>query len=197
MKSETPHGAGGALLGYARSGIGTESLAAQIDELADVGVAANRIYSDHGPDAPAPRPGLIALLDYARAGDTTVVTGIDRLGRTVDEVLATTRELTRRDVAIRSLREGIDSSDRVGSMIIGVLSSLAELDDETGRTRLLASSPRRPHGSAVGRPRALDEHQVALAEQMRAGGESVPAIAAALGVSRATLYRSLADRRSA
>jgi DNA invertase Pin-like site-specific DNA recombinase len=196
MKPGTTTASPGMLLGYARAGAGRRSLESQIDELTDGGVEPNRIYSDNIADLTTARPGLSALLDYARAGDTTVVVGIDRLGRTIDEVFVTARELARRHIGIRSLDEGVDSTEVAGGMIVGVLASLAELDDENRPVRQSRATHPRPDSTAVGRPRALDDDQVALAERMRARGDSVPTIATRLGVSRATLYRSLAERRS-
>ncbi|MGB3602168.1 recombinase family protein [Gordonia sp. (in: high G+C Gram-positive bacteria)] len=183
-------------LGYARIGREPHGLDAQIDALADAGVDPSRIYSDKtGGPLTAARPGWAALLAYARPGDTAVVVGIDRLGRTAPEVLASARELTRRRIGLRSLREGVDTDDPAGSMIVGVLASLAELDEEA-RSATRLSSTRPPHAATAGRPRALDDAKVSIAERMRATGHSVPQIAAELGVSRATLYRSLAERKS-
>ncbi|MEZ5211812.1 recombinase family protein [Gordonia sp. (in: high G+C Gram-positive bacteria)] len=182
-------------LGYARTGTGSPGLEAQIDALTDAGIEPARIYTDK-TEAPetVERPGWTALLDYARPGDTTVIIGLDRLGRTTPEVLASARELTRRRIGLRSLREGLDTADPTGSTIVGVLASLAELDDEAAATRPGTGGGR--VDSAVGRPRALDDTQVAAAERMRVAGLRVPEIAARLGVSRATVYRSLAGRRA-
>lgn len=185
-------------LGYARETAGAHPLAPQIDALTEAGVDPARIYSDPADRTTSAghRPGMAALLDYARPGDITVVVGIDRLGRTVPEVMEIANQMTGRRIGLRSLREGIDTADPAGAMIVGVLASLAELDD-TG-TPTNRSTPRTLRGSTstIGRPRALDADQVARAEQMRARGVSVPKIAQELGVSRATLYRTLAERRS-
>ncbi|MEE3853523.1 recombinase family protein [Gordonia sp. LSe1-13] len=188
------------MLGYARAGTETRSVENQIDALTGAGVDPERIYSDVSTESAAAheRPGLAALLGYARPGDTTVVVGIDRLGRTTPEVLATARDLATRQIGLRSLREGLDTDDTAGAMIVGVLASLAELDREIGQSRRRsATASRETTTMPVGRPRALDGDQVAIAERMRADGLPVPSIAAALGVSRATLYRTLAERRSA
>ncbi|ALG85021.1 recombinase family protein [Gordonia phthalatica] len=184
-------------LGYARAGRETHGLEAQIDALTGVGVEPSKIYSDStGSLSPAAdRPGWSALLAYARPGDTTVVAGIDRLGRTAPEVLASALELTRRRIGLRSLREGLDTDDPVGALIVSVLASLAELDEEA-EARPTAPARRRAHAATVGRPRALDDEQVDVAERMKAAGHSVPQIATELGVSRATLYRTLAERRA-
>ncbi|GAB86549.1 recombinase family protein [Gordonia rubripertincta] len=187
-------------LGYARETPGAHALGPQIDALTEAGVDPGRIYTDAADRAqPADRrAGMVALLDYARAGDTTVVVGIDRLGRNIREVMAITRELAKRRIGLRSLREGIDTDDPTGAMVVGVLASLAELDDPSPAltsARPLTTTHRRSP-STVGRPRVLDDEQVLRAEQMRAAGESVPRIAQTLGVSRATLYRTLAERRT-
>lgn len=184
----------GQLLGYARVSTGHQSLDAQTDALTAAGVDVARVYSDvlTGTSTREDRAGLGALLAYARPGDTIVVVGIDRLGRNAAEVMLTIRDLGERGVVLRSLREGIDTSNATGRMVAGVLASLAELELELGRERRAASrASRRARGLAVGRPKVLSEAQVRQAESLRAAGEPVPEIARTLGVSRATLYRTL------
>jgi DNA invertase Pin-like site-specific DNA recombinase len=144
------------------------------------------------------RPGLASLLDYAREGDGIVVVGIDRLGRNAAEVMTTIRELGDRGIVLRSLREGIDTSNATGHMIAGVHASLAELELELGRERRPTSrDARRARGQSIGRPKALDQSKMALAQRMHASGESASTIAATLKVSRATVYRVLADHNDA
>lgn len=153
------------------------------------------MYSDKlsGTSTREQRPGLAALLDYAREGDAIVVVGIDRLRRNAAEVMTTIRELGQRGIVLRSLREGIDTSNATGRMVAGVLASLAELELELSRERRSAArEARRARGQSIGRPKALDESKAALAQRMHASGESASTVAAALGVSRATVYRVLA-----
>ncbi|OBH40533.1 resolvase [Mycobacterium intracellulare] len=186
----------GTILGYARVSTGHQSLDQQTDALTAAGVDTGRIYSDKlsGTSTREQRPGLAALLDYAREGDAIVVVGIDRLGRNAAEVMTTIRELGERGIVLRSLREGIDTSNATGRMVAGVLASLAELELELGRERRSAArEARRARGQAVGRPRALDVSKVGLAQRMHASGEPASTIAATLGVSRATVYRVLAE----
>jgi DNA invertase Pin-like site-specific DNA recombinase len=101
-------------LGYARVSTGHQSLDQQTDALTAAGVDPKRLYSDKlsGTSTREQRPGLAALLDYARPGDAIVVVGIDRLGRNAAEVMTTICELRDRDIVLRSLREGIDTSNR-------------------------------------------------------------------------------------
>lgn len=187
----------GTVLGYARVSTGHQSLDQQTDALSTAGVDPPRIYSDKlsGTSTREQRPGLGALMDYAREGDTIVVVGIDRLGRNAAEVMSTIRELGERGIVLRSLREGIDTSNAAGRMVAGVLASLAELELELGRERSFAArEARRARGQSIGRPKALDSSKAALAQRMHASGESASTIAVALGVSRATVYRVLAEK---
>jgi DNA invertase Pin-like site-specific DNA recombinase len=196
MATDTASPSTGTVLGYARVSTGHQSLDQQVDALTRAGVDAARIYSDKlsGTSTREQRPGLAALLDYAREGDAITVVGIDRLGRNAAEVMMTIRELGERSIVLRSLREGIDTSSATGRMVAGVLASLAELELELGRERRSAArEARRARGQHIGRPKALDEKNAALAKRMHASGEAASTIATALGVSRATVYRVLAQ----
>ena len=187
----------GAQLGYARVSTGHQSLDQQLDALSAAGVNPKRVYRDKlsGTSTREQRPGPAALLDYARPGDAIVVVGIDRLGRNAAEVMTTIRELRDREIVLRSLREGIDTSNATGRMVAGVLASLAELELELGRERRAAArEARRARGQHIGRPKVLDEKKAALAQRMHANGESASTIANTLGVSRATVYRVLAEQ---
>jgi DNA invertase Pin-like site-specific DNA recombinase len=195
--SATATTATGVQLGYARVSTGHQSLDQQLDALSAAGVEKERVYSDKlsGNSTREQRPGLAALLDYARPGDAIVVVGIDRLGRNAAEVMQTIRDLGERDIVLRSLREGIDTSNATGRMVAGVLASLAELELELGRERRTAArEARRARGQSIGRPKALEPSKVALAQRMHASGESASTIAATLGVSRATVYRALSEQ---
>jgi DNA invertase Pin-like site-specific DNA recombinase len=197
MAIDTAPAVTGTLLGYARVSTGHQSLDQQVDALTDAGVEVARIYSDKlsGTSTREQRPGLAALLDYARPGDAIVVVGIDRLGRNAAEVMTTIRNLGERGIVLRSLREGIDTLNATGRMVAGVLASLAELELELGRERREAArEARRARGQSIGRPKALNESKAALAQRMHASGESASTIAATLGVSRATVYRVLAEQ---
>lgn len=197
MVATTTPNVTGTILGYARVSTTHQSLDQQADALTAVGVDTARIYSDKlsGMSTREQRPSLAALLDYAREGDTIVVVGIDRLGRNAAEVMSTIRDLGERGIVLRSLREGIDTSTAAGRMVAGVLASLAELELELGKERRTAArEARRIRGQSIGRPKALDTQKVALAQRMHAAGEPATTIASTLGVSRATVYRVLAEQ---
>src|SRR6201997_5081434 len=137
MSTSTAPSTTGTQLGYARVSTGHQSLDQQLDALSGAGVDPKRVYSDKlsGTSTREQRPGLAAGLDYARPADAIVVVGIDRLGRNAAEVMTTILELRDRDIVLRSLREGIDTSNATGRMVAGVLASLAELELELGRER--------------------------------------------------------------
>lgn len=182
--------------GYGRISTGHQSLDAQRDALVAAGVQAENIHTDvlSGTSTREQRPGLTEVLKLARAGDTVVVVGIDRLGRNAAEVMTTIRDLDQRGIVLRSLREGIDTSNPTGRMIAGVLASLAELELELGKERRSAArDARRARGQHVGRPKALAPDKADLARRMHASGESAKTIAATLGVSAATVYRVVAE----
>jgi DNA invertase Pin-like site-specific DNA recombinase len=186
----------GTQLGYARVSTAHQSLDQQMDALTAAGVDADRVYTDKlsGTSTRQQRPGLASLLDYARQGDAIVVVGIDRLGRNAAEVMTTIRDLGERGIVLRSLREGIDTSNASGRMVAGVLASLAELELELGKERRMAArDARRARRQSIGRPKALTDEKVALARRMHDSGASANTIATTLNVSRATVYRVLTD----
>lgn len=182
----------GSLLGYARVSTDHQSLDQQLDALTAAGVSTERVYVDKlsGTTTKDQRPGLTALLGYAREGDVIVVIGIDRLGRSLIEVMTTIRDLGERGIVLRSLREGIDTSTATGRMVAGVLASVAELELELQRERRQSSmDARRKRGQHVGRPKALTASQADQVLKLHAAGESVVDIATSFRVGRDTVYR--------
>src|SRR5271156_1388707 len=180
MVTDTALAVTGTQLGYARVSTAHQSLDQQMDALTGAGVDATRVYTDKlsGTSTRQERPGLAALLDYARQGDAIVVVGIDRLGRNAAEVMTTIRDLGERGIVLRSLREGIDTSNASGRMVAGVLASLAELELELAKERRTAArDARRARGQSIGRPKALSDEKVALARRMHDSGESASTIA--------------------
>ena len=107
-----------AILGYARVSTIGQDLDTQLATLAAAGVDADRVYTDKlSGAANTARPGLAALLDYARDGDTVVVAAIDRLGRSAAEVTRTIADLGQRRILLRALREGVDTATPTGRAV--------------------------------------------------------------------------------
>jgi DNA invertase Pin-like site-specific DNA recombinase len=185
----------GTRIGYTRVSTVAQTLAQQNAALTAAGVT--RTFSDTMSGARDDRPGLEALLDYVREGDTVVVWKLDRLGRNTLHILETVKRLTERRITLVSTTDGIDSSTAAGRMVIGVLASMAEFERELVKERTaLKRETTRANGTKFGRPRKVDDTEhIATAKRMKADGHTGKDIAKYLGVSRATLYRYLNDDR--
>jgi DNA invertase Pin-like site-specific DNA recombinase len=182
-----------ARIGYTRVSTVSQTLDQQNAALEAAGVT--KTFSDTMSGARDDRPGLAALLDYVRDGDTVVVWKLDRLGRNTLHILETVKVLTDRGVTLISTTDGIDSSTAVGRMMIGVLGSLAEYERELIKERTaLKRATSRANGTKFGRRKKVaDPGHIATARQMKADGHTAKDIAKYLGVSRATAYRYLTD----
>jgi DNA invertase Pin-like site-specific DNA recombinase len=187
----------GTRVGYTRVSTVAQTLDQQNAALTAAGVA--KVFSDVMSGARDDRPGLAALMAYVRAGDAVVVWKLDRLGRNMLHILQTVKELTDRGVTLVSTTDGIDSSTPAGRMMIGVLGSLAEYERELVRERTaLKRASSRANGTRFGRPRKVaDSEHITTAKRMKADGHTGKDIAKYLGVSRATLYRYLAEDAAA
>ncbi len=180
-------------IGYTRVSTVSQTLAQQNAALEAAGVT--KTFSDTMSGARDDRPGLAALMEYVREGDTVVVWKLDRLGRNTLHILETVKTLTDRCVTLVSITDGIDSSTCAGHMMIGVLGSLAEYERELTRERTaLKRTASRAVGTKFGRPRKVaNVEHVSTAKRMKTDGHTAKDIAKYLGVSRTTLYRYLAE----
>ncbi|HUE61357.1 MAG TPA: recombinase family protein [Acidimicrobiales bacterium] len=187
----------GQRIGYTRVSTVAQTLDQQNDALARAGVT--KTFSDTMSGARDDRPGLAELMAYVRKADTVVVWKLDRLGRNTLHILETVKALTDRGVTLVSVTDGIDSSTAAGRMMIGVLGSLAEYERELTKERTaLKRATSRANGTQFGRPRKVREVQdITTAKRMKEDGHTAKDIAKYLGVSRATLYRYLADDAAA
>jgi DNA invertase Pin-like site-specific DNA recombinase len=183
----------GARVGYVRVSTVAQTLDQQHAALEAAGVT--KTFSDSISGACDDRPGLAALLDYVREGDTVVVWKLDRLGRNTLNILETVKALTDRGVTLISTTDGIDSSTAAGRLMIGVLGSLAEYERELIKERTaLKRAMSLANGTKFGRRKKVAHpSHIATARRMKTDGHTARDIAKYLGVSRATLYRYLAD----
>jgi DNA invertase Pin-like site-specific DNA recombinase len=183
----------GDVLGYARVSTGDQDVAGQELRLRQAG--AIKVFTDvrsgRSMDRPMDRPGLAALLDYARPGDTLAVVRLDRLGRSLGELLATVAMLKERRIALLSLEERIDTTSAAGELVFHVFGAIAHFE-----RRLIAERTKdgiaaaRARGKRPGR-RPLDQDSVAAALKMVAAGLSPTAAARQLGLRRSTVYREV------
>ncbi|MEE4280258.1 MAG: recombinase family protein [Halieaceae bacterium] len=179
-----------ASLGYARVSTSDQDLAGQVMRLEAAGAA--RTFEDVISGRTFDRPGLKALLDYARAGDALMVVRLDRLGRSLRELLDVVELLKQRGVALVSLEEKIDTSSAAGELVFHVFGSIAQFE-----RRLIAERTRdgiaaaRAEGRKPGRP-ALDREKVQAALTLVRSGLSPTKAADQVGLGRSTVYRELA-----
>jgi len=187
-------------LGYARMSTARQDLERQIDALTAVGIDRERIYLDKRSGAAVDRPGLRAVLGFARRGDVIVVHTLDRLGRTVRDTLNLIHELTERGVGVRNLADPIkvdsaDPADPMGQLAVVLLALFARMDrtytcERAAHARAVAAA----HGRQVGRPSLLDPAVLAYAAHLRDAGHSMAQIVAKTGMTRSSLYRYLPPR---
>ena len=181
------------ILGYARVSTAGQDLDAQLVALAQAGVGPDQVFTDKLSGAVSTdRPGLTAMLHYARDGDTVVVTAIDRLGRSVAEVTRTIAGLGERRIVLRAFREGVDTGTPTGRAVAAIMATLAELELELGRERRAASrDSRRARQLPATKPAKLSLERQQQLRRLAETGEPVHELAKAFGISRATAYRYL------
>lgn len=191
-----PVGGGGALIGYARVSTKGQNLDRQLVLLE--GAGCQRIFSDKKSGKNTEREELWKALDYLRTGDTLVVPSLDRLGRSIQDLIAIVAGLRKRGIGFRSLHEALDTTTPGGRLVFHVFAALAEFIRELiiqGTHEGIAAA--RARGQRLGRPPAMTEEQVLHARSMLANPEaSISSIAKLLGVSRTTLYKYVPELKA-
>ena len=182
------------LVGYARVSTRDQNLASQVAALKAAG--AEKIFEDYASGARRERPGLSAALDYIRPGDTLTVWKLDRLGRSLRDLLDLSAQLEARGIHLRSLTDMLDTSTSSGRLIFHVLASLAEMERDLIRERTkVGLDAARARGRTGGRPRKLTREKEEAAERLLASGLSVQQVANTLSVSRDTINRRVSYRK--
>ena len=182
-------------LGYTRVSTASQDAQLQLDALVDSGVQKRDVFSDvtSGSRTATERPGMKRLMDYIEPGDTVVVWRIDRLGRSLIDVLNTVNLLRDKGVKIRSLSDGIDPETTSGRLMLGMLATLAEYERELITERVNAGiAAARQSGTRFGRPPvdpAVIAEKLDIAQSARRKGRTAAEAASLVGWSRATLYR--------
>jgi len=187
------------LVGYARCSTEQQDLTAQRDALAKLGVTLERIYVDHGlTGTNRERPGLREALAACRAGDTLVVTKLDRLARSLPDASDIVDELTRRQVRLQIAGALHDPDDPVGRLLFNVLAMVAEFESDLIRQRTREEMRvAKAKGHLRGKQPKLNPRQEAhLVRLFRSGEYTTSEISDLFGVARSTIYRALErDRR--
>ena len=184
-------------IGYARVSTFDQSTDLQTDALSQSGC--EKIFTEVASGAKADRPELAKVIDYLRKGDTLVVWKLDRLARSMSQLIGTMNELEARGIGFHSLTEAIDTSTSTGKFTFNIFAALAAFERELIKDRthegLRAAAAR---GRRGGRPRALSDEQKRMALAMlKVEDITAKQIAEQLGIGRSTLYRHIPEARKA
>jgi DNA invertase Pin-like site-specific DNA recombinase len=178
-------------IGYARISTHDQNLSLQKRALKKAGC--RKIFTDIKSGASSDRVGLNQAIEYLRKGDALVVWRLDRLARSLKNLIEIITALQNKKIGLRSLQENIDTTTSGGKLILHVFGALAEFEREiiTERTKAgLAAA--RARGRVGGRPRLMDKKKIALAKAMhRDPKNNIASIYKTLNISKATLYRYL------
>src|SRR6266852_6745414 len=177
------------LLGYARISTHDQTLDLQIDALTRA--SCEKIYQDTASGATTDRPGLMQALEHLRPGDTLVVWRLDRLGRTLKQLIELINDFNARGIGFKSLQENIDTTTSGGKLVFHIFGALAEFERDIIRERTNAGlQAARARGRIGGRRKALTPKQQEMAQQLYDDKTNeIVAICKTFNISRTTLYR--------
>jgi DNA invertase Pin-like site-specific DNA recombinase len=177
------------ILGYARVSTHQQDLESQRQRLKQAGSI--KLFEDVISGKVFQRPGLDALVEYARPNDLLCVVRLDRPGRSLKELLATVEHLKSKNIGLMSLEEKIDTSSAAGELVFHVFGAIAHFErrliSERTKDGITAA---RLKGKKPGRP-PLDKETLESALSLVEDGKSVTKIAKQMGIGRSTLYREL------
>lgn len=184
------------LIGYARVSTREQDTALQVQKLEAAGC--EKIFVEKASGAKRDRPELASALEYARPGDAIVVWKLDRLARSLKQLLETVEGLEARGVGFRSLTESLDTTSPGGKLVFHIFAALAEFERGIIRERTMAGlDAARASGKTLGSKPKLTDKDIAAARSMIDSGElTIGEIAEKLGVGRSTLYRRLPKART-
>ncbi|MCA9893121.1 MAG: recombinase family protein [Anaerolineae bacterium] len=183
------------LVGYSRVSTQDQNPELQLDALNAAGC--EKIFTEKMSGAKRDRPELIAALEYVRAGDTLVVWKMDRLARSLKQLIETIEDLEKREIGFRSLTEAIDTTTSSGKLVFHIFGALAEFERSIIRERTMAGlASARARGRLDGKPKRLSEEDLNVAKAMLSDSNiTVAQVAQRLGVAASTLYRYLPGGR--
>jgi DNA invertase Pin-like site-specific DNA recombinase len=184
------------LIGYARVSTQDQNPELQLDALKQAGC--EKVFTEKASGAQRDRPELKATLDYMRAGDTLVVWKLDRLARSLKQLIETVEALEAQGMGFRSLTEAIDTTTSGGRLVFHIFGALAEFERSIIRERTVAGlASARARGRLGGRPRGLSSEDIAAAKALLTDPSiTMEEVAKRLGVAPSTLYRYLPGGRS-
>ncbi len=176
-------------IGYARVSTDDQNLDLQRDALN--GAGCNQIFEDQISGAKTDRPGLKEALKYARAGDILVVWRLDRLSRSLKDLIEMVNLLESKSIGLKSIQEVIDTSSNSGKLIFHIFGALSEFERNLIRERTQAGlQAARARGRKGGRPKTLDTDEQVLAVKLyKEKQHTVAKICEMMGISKPTLYK--------
>lgn len=182
---------GMALIGYARVSTVDQEPALQLDALNKAGCG--KVFTDKASGALERRPQLDKMMEHLRPGDTVVVWRLDRLGRSLRNLIALIDDLAVNEVGFKSLTEAIDTTTAGGKLIFSIFGALAEFERSLIRERTMAGlAAARARGRNGGRPPKMTPEKIELAKKLyMEKTHTVEEIGNLLGVTRKTIYRHL------
>ena len=183
------------LIGYARVSTDDQNLNLQRDALEAAGC--NEIYEDHISGVASERPGLEKALSVARAKDTLVVWRLDRLGRSLKDLVSLVESLNKREIELQSLQEALATHSSGGKLIFHLFAALAEFERNLIRERTQAGlKAARARGRKGGRPKALDQAQRQIVVKLyQEKQHTISEICKIMGISKPTLYSYLGETK--
>lgn len=184
------------LIGYAR--VSTQDQKPELQHDALVAAGCERVFTEKASGAQRDRPELQAAVEYMREGDTLVVWKLDRLARSMKQLIETVEGLEARGIGFRSVTEAIDTTTPGGKLVFHIFGALAEFERSIIRERTQAGlEAARARGRKGGRPRKLSEDDLKAARAMLTDQSiTVEEVARRFQVSPATLYRYMPAPRS-
>lgn len=179
-------------IGYARVSTAGQDLESQVLALTAAGVSTSDIYSEHASGAKADRPALGSAIRALRAGDALIVTKLDRLARSLADLLNLVGCIEEKGASLVVIDQAVDTSTPAGRLFLQVVGAVAEFERALISERTRQALAGRPRGRRGGRPRALTGKRLDRARELVDNkGLTMSEIAASVGVSVSTLRRSL------
>jgi DNA invertase Pin-like site-specific DNA recombinase len=184
------------LIGYARVSTADQNPSLQTDAL--IAAGCTRTFVETASGAQLDRPQLKAALDYIRPRETLVVWKLDRLARSLPQLITTIDLLHKRECGFQSLTEAIDTTTASGKLVFHIFASLTEFERSIIRERTKAGlNSAKARGKRGGRPRALNDQRLAAAKAILcASSMTIAEVASQIGISEATLYKYIPHPRS-
>ena len=185
-----------ALIGYAR--VSTDAQDTLLQRMALEKAGCEQIFEETASGSKANRSELKRCLDYLREGDVLVMWKLDRLARSLKQLVDIIHDLGERGIGFRCLTQSIDTTSASGKLVFGIFATLAEFERDLIKERTIAGlNAARAEGRIGGRPLKLSEDQIAELEQRLAGKQPWRSVAADMGISQATISRYRNGERDA